>query len=131
MDRDTPWDTDRAVLDAAGTLLESALRRQTWLFPLDDEHRALAAVAIDEMPVDPDPEDVARLSRMLGQLVDETGATAVVVAWERPGGAELRMQEADWVAALASTDAPVRAQLLVHDEGVRLLDPAFEALVVR
>ena len=130
MDRDLSWDTDAAVLDAVGFLLETALRRQTWLFPLDDRHGSPAAVAIDDMPVDPDPEDVARFAELLRELVTQVGAEEVVVVWERPGGPDLRMQEADWVAALAGSGAPLRAQLLVSDDGVRLLDPAFEALVV-
>lgn len=129
MERDTPWDTDRDVLDAVSFLIESALRRQTWLFPLDDGNRSIACVAIDDMPVDPDPEDIDAFAGVLRRLLRETDADSVVVVWERPGGPDLRMQEADWAAGLAATDVPVRAQLLAHDDGCRLLDPAFEALV--
>lgn len=129
MDSDFPWDTDRAVLDAVRLLIESALRRQTWLFLLDDHDRSTVCVALEDMPVDPDPEDVERFAGMLRQLLDEAEASSVVVVWERPGGPDLAMQEADWAAALAAAGVPVRAQLLAHDDGVRLLDPAFEALV--
>lgn len=129
MDRDTPWDTDAAVLAAVEHLIESALRRQTWLFALDEEHRGVAAVAIDGVPVDPDPEDVEQFAGSVRLLLEQAEAESVVVVWERAGGPDLAMQEADWAAAVAASGAPVRAQLVAHDHGVRLLDPAFEAIV--
>ena len=52
-----------------------------------------------------------------------------MLVWERHGSAEVRMQEADWIAGLAASGAPVRAQLLASDDGVHLVDPAFAALV--
>lgn len=64
------------------------------------------------------------------ELVDLLpGAAAVVVVWERHGSAEVRMQEADWIAGLAASGAPIRAQLLASDDGVHLVDPALAALV--
>jgi hypothetical protein len=39
------------------------------------------------------------------------------------------MQEADWIAALSTSGAPVRAQLLATDAGAAVVDPAFATVV--
>jgi hypothetical protein len=87
---------------------------------------------MDGVPADADPAHVATLAARLTELVEGVpGAACVVLVWERPGSADVRMQEADWIAGLAASDAPIRAQLLASDDGVHLVDPAFAALVAR
>ncbi|GAA2748651.1 hypothetical protein [Amnibacterium kyonggiense] len=128
-----PIPTDADLLAAAGELVGPAIRRQTWLLTLDDEQRLGPVISrIDDVPVDADPVAIEQLARMLRALTDEIDEVAsVVLVWERPGDAEVRMQEADWIAGLAESGAPIRAQLLSSDDSVRLVDPAFAALVAR
>jgi hypothetical protein len=128
-----PLTTDADLVAMATELVGSAIRRQTWLFVLDDEQRlAPIVVPMDGVPADADPVHVATLAARLTELVEGVpSAASVVLVWERPGSADVRMQEADWIAGLAASDAPVRAQLLASDDGVHLVDPAFAALVAR
>jgi hypothetical protein len=125
-----PLTTDADLVAMANDLVGSAIRRQTWLFVVDDEQRLGPCVQLDGVPADADPLHVATLAARLGELIDGLpGAESVVLVWERPGSADVRMQEADWIAGLAATDAPIRAQLLASDHGVHLVDPAFAAVV--
>lgn len=126
-----PMPTDADLVAMANEFVGTAIRRQTWMFTLDDDQRLGPLVSpIDGVPVDADPAHIARLAATLTRIVDEVAeAASVVLVWERPGSAAVRMQEADWIAGLAATDAPIRAQLLSSDDGVHLVDPAFAALV--
>jgi len=126
-----PLSTDADLVAMATELVGPAIRRQTWLFVLDDEHRlSPVVVPMEGVPADADPVHVETLAARLTELVGMVpGAASVVLVWERTGTADVRMQEADWIAGLAATDAPIRAQLLASDDGVQLVDPAFAALV--
>lgn len=126
-----PIRTDADLIGMADDVVGLAIRRQTWVLLLDDEHRPVPLVVpMDGVPVDPDPEHVAKLADRVRLLVETMPeAASAVLVWERPGSAALRMPEADWIAALDATDAPIRAQLLSSDDGVRLIDPSFEAIV--
>jgi hypothetical protein len=126
-----PLSTDADLLAMATEFVGPALRRQVWMITLDDEQRLGPLVSqIDDVPVDADPIDVARLADTFRFVVREVpGAASVVLVWERPGSPDVRMQEADWIAGLAATDAPIRAQLISSDDGVHLVDPVFAALV--
>ena len=126
-----PLSTDADLVAMATELVGQAIRRQTWLFVLDDEQRlSPVVVPMDGVPADADPRNVETLAARLTELVGMVpGAASVVLVWERTGTADVRMQEADWIAGLAATDAPIRAQLVASDTGVQLVDPAFAALV--
>jgi hypothetical protein len=128
-----PLSTDADLIAMATELVGPAIRRQTWLFVLDDEQRLSPVVLpMDGVPADADPDHIATLADRLTDLVAMVpGAASVVLVWERTGTADVRMQEADWIAGLAATDAPIRAQLLASDDGVHLVDPAFATLVAR
>jgi hypothetical protein len=126
-----PLTTDADLVAMATDLVGRAVRRQTWLFVLDDELRlSPVVVPMDGVPADADPQHIALLAARLTDLVAMVdGAGSVVLVWERPGTADVRMQEADWIAGLAATGAPIRAQLVASDDGVQVIDPAFAALV--
>lgn len=134
-DRVMPIDTDDDVLRLVREVLEldgsaDGGDRTTWLLMLDDTDRPLPQlIPIDGMPPDPDPEDVQRFAESAGMIAEACGAERLIVVWQRLGSGAIRMQEADWVVALAATHLPIRAQLLATEEGVRLLDPAFEGIV--
>lgn len=127
-----PLDTDDDVLRFAEEVIgaDGGRGRTAWVLLLDEDRRPLPAIIpIEGVPADPDPEDVARFAESMGEVLRACGGEAAVVVWERPGSGAIRMQEADWAAGLAASGLPLRAQLLATDEGVRLLDPAFEGIV--
>lgn len=125
-----PLTTDSDLVAMVDALVQEAIRRQTWVFLLDDEQRALPiAIPMDGVPADPAPAHVAKLADRIRQLIEHVpDAASAVLVWERPGGPDLHMLEADWMSALAAAGAPVRAQLLMSDEGARLVDAEFEAI---
>lgn len=126
-----PLTTDADLVAMVDDLVGLPLRRQTWVFLLDDEQRlAPLVVPMDGVPADPAPEDVATLAERVHLLVGAVPeAVTAVIVWERSGPADPRMLEADWIAALAATDAPIRAQLIAGDSGAAVVDPAFAAVV--
>lgn len=126
-----PLSTDADLVAMATDLVGEAIRRQTWIFVLDDEQRlSPVVVPMDGIPTDADPQHIETLAARLTDLVRMVdGAASIVLVWERTGSGDVLMQEADWFAGLAATDAPIRAQLLASDDGIRLIDPAFAALV--
>jgi hypothetical protein len=126
-----PLPTDADLLAMARETVGSANQRQTWLFLLTDEDRVSQALLpiIDGIPVDADPDDIARFAETITTVVDSVeDVRSAVLVWERHGTADVRMQEADWIAGLAASGAPIRAQLIASDDGVHLIDPEFAAL---
>lgn len=131
-DRDLPIRSDDDVVHLAREVIaaEGGRGRTTWILLLDEDDRPLPVVLpIEGMPVDPDPEHIARFAESMGVVLETAGGAVAVVVWERSGTGDVRMQEADWAAGLAASGLPLRAQLLATDDGVRLLDPAFEQIV--
>jgi hypothetical protein len=126
-----PLPADADLLAMATELVGPATRRQTWLLLLDEDQRLVPTVLpMEGIPVDADPEDIALLAERLTELVAGIpDAASVVLVWERPGSAAVRMQEADWIAGLSASGAPIRLQLLASDKGVHVVDPTFAALV--
>jgi hypothetical protein len=126
-----PLRTDADLVAMADELVGEPLRRQVWVFLLDDEQRlAPLVVPMDGVPADPAPDDVARMAERIHLLVEAVPeAVTAVLVWERAGSADPRMQEADWIAALAASGAPIRAQLLATDAGAAVVDPAFATVV--
>lgn len=129
-DPDVPLTTDADLLAMLREAVGSANQRQTWLFVLEQDGTVSRQVLpiIDGVPVDADPEQIAGFAGLVTRLVTSAGAASVAVVWERPGSAAVRMQEADWIAGLAASGAPIRAQLIASDDGVHLIDPVFAAL---
>jgi hypothetical protein len=126
-----PLTTDADLVAMVDDLIGEPLRRQTWVLLLDDEQRlAPLVVPMDGVPADPAPQDVATMADRIHTLVAAVpGAATAVLVWERAGGADPRMLEADWIAALAASGAPIRAQLIASDDGAVVVDPDFAALV--
>lgn len=133
-DRVLPIQSDHDLLRLAGEVIDAdgpgGGERLTWVLLLDDTERPLPMLMpVEGVPVDPDPHEIDRLATALDRLIEGTAAAEVVLIWQRPGDSAVRMHEADWAAGLAAAGLPIRAQLLATDDGVRLLDPAFEAIV--
>lgn len=136
---DAPSLTDDArLIEHFAPILDVANRRQLWIFFLDEDDRSGGiAIPIDDYPADPEllvtTADLGRRSaaelfgiRFAG-LMREAQLAKIVLAWERPGGRLIDPQTRDWArafgGALRAEGACLRAQLLLHDGGLRVLTP--------
>lgn len=123
-----PLLTDEHIRARVADLLGTAYRRQVWLLFLDDRDVQLPMLLpIADYP--PAPGDAAhRLADAASAIAREIGAAAIVVVWERRLGEQATRADTAWASRLAAClderSVRVRAQLLCHRGGVRLLDPA-------
>ncbi|GAA1763519.1 hypothetical protein [Agromyces humatus] len=128
-----PIPTDDDVLERVAVLLEGAIRRQLWTLYLDEHDVQLPLIiptaGYPHRPDEPTPEGTAAelLANRIAEIVHTAGAAAVVIAWERPGSPESTSADRGWARAFADAcrerGVAVRAQLIVHDDGVRWFAP--------
>ncbi|MEJ6488978.1 hypothetical protein PQI23_04495 [Leucobacter sp. USCH14] len=149
IDRYRRLDTDDVLADQLGRLFGHAELRQVWLLFLDQQLRLSDPIMpMDDHPLEPDEmfdtEDLGRVpfvrvmverARMACDLV---GAQEFMFMWERRGSAALDPADLRWARGLAEVSGagggvdagagvrvpPLRAQLLLHDDGVRVIDSA-------
>ena len=139
----TPTDTPALIDDATicrvlSPLLECAIRRQLWLMFLDEDDRIAGPfMPNDDYPLDPvettRTEDLGvvpnaeLLAKRFGMLMREFGFAKLLVTWERCGGSRIDPATLAWARAfgeaLRAEGVVVRAQLLLHDAGLRVLAP--------
>ncbi|KJL26672.1 hypothetical protein RL72_00891 [Microbacterium azadirachtae] len=137
--RDHALTEDDDLRDAVELLLHRAGQRRLWLLFLDGRGRLgdplMPMADYPSDPLDPvsieDVDDVTQaqvLAHRIEMLRELTGNAAVVLVWERVGdetvggeGDEVRL----WARAMrrqaSSLGLPLRAQLLLHEDGARLL----------
>lgn len=149
IDRDRILSTDAELQDQLGLVLERASHRQVWLLLLDHQHRITDPIMpMDDHPASPDElcdvDDLglvpfARVlvhrARMICELV---GAREFVFVWERRGTDRFTADDRRWAHAAAGeaggavrrgaddrddAAAPLRAQFVLHDTGIRQLTP--------
>lgn len=149
IDRDRILSTDAELEDQLNLVLERATHRQVWLLLIDREHRlADPIMPMDDHPASPDElcdtDDLGTVpfaqvlvhrSRTVCELV---GAREFVFVWERRGTDRFTADDRRWARAVAGAaggvepggaasnaevTAPLRAQFLLHDTGIRQLTP--------
>jgi len=133
-----PLTDDVRLQEYLEPLLQTAARRQLWLFFLDaDDRLGGPAMPTGGLPRDPSSmvstEDLGEqtvadvIGTRFSTLMQELGLAQVVLVWERRGGAKVHAEEREWAralgAALRAEGARVRAQFLLHDRGLRILAP--------
>jgi hypothetical protein len=121
--RDRPVRSDSDVVALVGALLLPVVRRQCWLLFLDEASVPVQLlVPIDDLPDTPEDDGVQRFATTMAEVVPDVGATHIVVAWERPGPPDPSDTDLAWSravdVALGRAGVPLRAQVLVHDDGV-------------
>jgi hypothetical protein len=126
VDVDRPLRTDIEIAALVASLLERANRRQCWLMFLTAERTPIELVIpIEELPYEPDTE-VRHFAGTVRDIVDRCRAAFVIVVWERPGGPDPLQSEQLWIESIARNfgrrGITVRAQLIVHDDGVAVVD---------
>ena len=131
---DLPITTDRDIEQRVADLLQRAIRRQWWTLHLDDDDvQRPVLMPMARYPEDPDAPVGAEgtvaqvIASRLIEIVESIDAARVIFVWERPGGAEVTAADRAWASALGAAcrnaGVAVRAQLILHDHGVRWLAP--------
>lgn len=133
---DSPTLPDDRLCAKLAPVMQTALRRQLWLFFLDGDDEVVGPVMpCADYPIDPaEPVITADLgpaetSEVFGArfaaLMEEFGFEFIALVWERIGDAELDDDTRRWASALggvlAARGVGVRAQMLLHDRGLRML----------
>jgi hypothetical protein len=125
-----PISTDQDIEQRVAGLLQHAIRRQWWTLYLDvDDRQRPVLMPMPGYPAHPhepcgEEGTVAEvLANRLASIVTEIEAAKVIFVWERPGDDELTAGDRAWAVALGAAcreaGVAVRAQLILHDDGVR------------
>jgi hypothetical protein len=129
-----PISTDQDIEQRVDSLLQRAIRRQWWTLYLDADDRQRPVLmpmagypAHPHQPCGDEGTAAEVLANRLASIVAQIGAAKVIFVWERRGDDELTSGDRAWAGALGSAcrDAGVvvRAQLVLHDTGVRWIAP--------
>lgn len=138
-DRDRPLVTDDELLTTLEFVLEAANQRQLWFIMLGEDKRVVGPLMpMDDYPDDPeelvDTDDLGwvTFARVLmvraAMFCGLAGGCEVVFVWERPGARNLTPGDVAWARAVlreaAADGLPgIRAQFVLHDDGIRQLRP--------
>ena len=123
---DVPLVEDRDLRERVSSLIGPAYRRALWPILLDRAGYQLPILyPVDGLPVHPDEERTERIVATLAKAVAHHEVGSLAFALERPGRAFLgetdRVLARHLAAACHRRAIPLRALLLVHDEGVRIV----------
>ena len=121
----TDDDIERRVADLVGR----ANTRQLWLMFLDEFDIQLPLlIPIEGLPSEPTVEEATGVADSVRDVMEQVGASAVIVVLERYAAPALTDQDAAWLRALrrgcAERGLTLRAQLLSHRAGVRWIAPS-------
>lgn len=133
---DGPLLEDRDLRERVSSLIGPAYRRALWPILLDREGFQLPILyPVDGLPVHPDEERTERIVATLAKAVAHHDVGSLAFALERPGRAFLgetdRVLARHLAAACHRRAIPLRALLLVHDEGVRVVADSEYAATAR
>ena len=122
-----PITSDDEIVERVSELLERATQRQVWMLFLDDEDVQLPLlIPISDYPTSPGDDEAPAFAAHIGAVMRDVEAASVVIVWERYASAHATPSDRAWAAAMSEACADagvrVRAQLLCHRTGVRLLD---------
>ncbi|MCW4457323.1 hypothetical protein [Microbacterium sp. MPKO10] len=124
----TPLVSDEQIEARMADLVGRALRRQWWMFFLDENDVQLPVVVpVEGAPLVPDEAAAEHSAEGMAAIMEEIGAAQVILVWERPTGATVTMPDRAWARSLGEAARVrgicVRAQLISHRDGVRWLAP--------
>lgn len=123
-----PLTDDTLIEERMAALVGRAVSRQIWLMFLDENDVQMPLIMpVSDIPVSPGDNDEAHWANFVASGAEAIGARSVIVVIERYDSD--RLTEADRAWARLSRDGcavagvPLRAVLLSHRRGVRLLAP--------
>lgn len=130
-------DSDAVLERELGSLLRAARNEQLWILFLDESHRILEPImTMDEPAADPRElcatHDLGVISfaevyaHRVNFVARDVGARSLVSVRERCGSEKFTSRDIEWARVLAHEFAaigtvPLRAQFVLHDDGVRFL----------
>ena len=119
-----PLTSDSDIHERVEQLVGRASARQLWLMFLDDHAVQLPLlIPIDTLPGLPEDGQLAEILDHVRDVVDEIGATSIIVVLERYAADTLTMHDIAWARSVrtgcAACGVTLRAQLLSHRGGVR------------
>ena len=122
-----PLTSDHDIERRVADLIGRANSRQLWLLFLDEfEIQLPILIPIEGLPSEPTDDESSRVVERVREVMAQIGASAVVFVVERYGPSTLSAHDDAWVRSLrkecAEQAVTLRAQLLSHRTGVRLLD---------
>lgn len=122
----TPVRTDDDVVQLVAAVVDGPVTRQCWVLFLDD--RAVPVpflIPIADLPYEPD-EHVDDFASLVRDIVEQIGAAAVVLVWERPGADRLFPADRAWVDACTCSfeehRVRLRGQVVVHALGAAMVE---------
>ncbi|MGB4137380.1 MAG: hypothetical protein WA971_12500 [Microbacterium sp.] len=130
--------TDEELRDLLALLLQRASARQVWMLFIDAQGRlGDPVIPMADHPSDPletvtvdDLGEVALshlMVRRIAMLLEATGHASAVLVWERLGSERITGNDRAWARAMVEQahdlGLPLRAQFVLHREGIRQLHP--------
>lgn len=116
-DRTAPVRTPADVLEVAARLVQTAHKRQWWLFLIDENHQVAPVVPQLEMPRTFGEREAGQVAALLATLQEQC-SVELAIAWEQPGieDAEDLIGPSLLHAALSRLGHPPLAQAVVLSE---------------
>jgi len=123
-----PLGTDDLIEQRVAALIGRAQSRQIWLLFVDAHDVQLPLVMpISDIPVAPAAGDLAQWAEFIRAVTEAADAASVVVVIERYGSDRLTDADRAWARmtrdGCSGADVDLRAVVLSHRRGVRLLAP--------
>ena len=119
--RHRPILTDADAVSLLEPLLGTAIRRQVWVMFLDESARPLPLLMPMTVAARPGAIAVA-LGLFMAEIGRAEGASGVVVAFERRGGAAVRETDCAWLRAIRAacvvSGLAFRGPVLCHSRGL-------------
>jgi hypothetical protein len=122
-----PLTTDAEIVERVAQLVGRANQRQLWLMFLDETNTQLPLlIPIDALPSEPTDVHTAHVLDHVREVMDDMGASSLLLVHERYSASALTAQDVAWVSSLAraceASGVVLRAQLLSHRGGVRMIE---------
>lgn len=136
--KDRPLRNDEELRELIEILLQRANQRQLWVMFIDDRGcLGEPIMPMADYPHHPDEltqvDDLGTVSHAhvlmhrAAVFCEVTGNVSLVLVWERGGSRSVRAEDRLWAGAMhrqaGTLGAPLRAQFVLHDHGVRQLRP--------
>ena len=123
-----PLTTDALIEQRVASLVGRAQTRQIWLlFLAADAVQSPLVMPISDIPVAPAAGDLAQWAEFIRAVTEAADAASVVTVIERYGSDRLTDADRAWARmtrdGCSGADVALRAVVLSHRRGVRLLAP--------